>query len=135
MYQTPFETYERNIRMHMARLLGPGGFDPARDIAAITINRWPHGYATGVNYLFDPEVPEDDLPFVKARKRFGRITIANTDAVGICLTQAAFDQAYRAVKPSSTRGRWRTGTARRRRGAEAHAASCARRCGTGIGAW
>ena len=97
MYQTPFETYERNIRTHMARLLGPGGFEPARDIAAITINRWPHGYATGVNYLFDPEVPDDDLPFVKARKPFGRITIANSDAVGVCLTQAAFDQAYRAV--------------------------------------
>ena len=50
-----------------------------------------------MNYLFDPDWSEDELPFVKARRRFGRITIANTDAVGICLTQAAFDQAYRAV--------------------------------------
>ena len=97
MYRTSFETYERNIRTHLARVLGGGGFDPARDVAAITINRWPHGYATGVNYLFDPDWTEDELPFVKARRQFGRITIANTDAVGICLTQAAFDQAYRAV--------------------------------------
>jgi spermidine dehydrogenase len=97
MYQTPFETYERNIRTHLARVLGGGGFDPARDIAAITINRWPHGYATGVNYLFDPDWSDDELPMVKARKPFGRIAIANTDAVGICLTQAAFDQAHRAV--------------------------------------
>ena len=97
MYRTTFETYERNIRMHLARVLGGGGFDPARDIAAITINRWPHAYATGVNHLFDPEWSDDSLPFVKARVPFGRITIANTDAVGICLTQAAFDQAYRAV--------------------------------------
>jgi len=97
MYRTPFETYERNIRTHLARVFGDGGFDPARDIAAITINRWPHGYATGINYLFDPDWSEDELPFVKARRAFGRITIANTDAVGICLTQAAFDQAYRAV--------------------------------------
>ena len=110
MYQTPFETYERNIRTHMARLLGPGGFDAARDIAAITINRWPHGYTTGVNYLFDPEVPEDDLPFVTARKPFGRITIANTDAVGICLTQAALNQAYRAVSELDKRP-MRNGTA------------------------
>jgi spermidine dehydrogenase len=97
MYRTPFEAYERNIRTHLARVFGDGGFDPARDIAALTINRWPHGYATGVNYLFDPDWSEDELPFVKARRPFGRITIANTDAVGICLTQAAFDQAYRAV--------------------------------------
>ena len=97
MYRTTFETYERNIRMHVTRLLGDGGFDPARDIAAITINRWPHGYATGMNYLFDPDWSPEEVPWVVARQRFGRITIANTDAAGICLTQAAFDQAYRAV--------------------------------------
>jgi spermidine dehydrogenase len=78
-------------------VLSGGGFDPGRDIAAITINRWPHGYAMGQNWLFDPDWSDDDAPWVHARKRFGRITIANSDAVGVCLTQAAFDQAYRAV--------------------------------------
>jgi spermidine dehydrogenase len=97
MFKTTFETYERNIRTHLARVVGSGGFDPARDIAAITINRWPHGYATGVNNLFDPDWPDEELPFVRARRPFGRITIANSDASGVCLTQAAFDQAYRAV--------------------------------------
>ena len=53
-------------------------------------------YALGIGLGADP-MNEDELPFVKARRPFGRITIANTDAVGICLTQAAFDQAYRAV--------------------------------------
>ena len=37
---TPFETMERNIREQLAGMLGQGGFDPARDIAAITVNRW-----------------------------------------------------------------------------------------------
>ena len=97
MYRTTFETYERNIRTHLGRVLGKGGFDPARDIAAITINRWPHGYATGMNYLFDPDWSAEEVPWVRARQKFGRITIANSDAVGICLTQAAFDQAHRAV--------------------------------------
>jgi spermidine dehydrogenase len=97
MYQTTFETYERKIRTHLGRVLSGGGFDPGRDIAAITINRWPHGYAMGQNWLFDPDWSDDDAPWVHARKRFGRITIANSDAVGVCLTQAAFDQAYRAV--------------------------------------
>ena len=97
MYQTTFETYERNIRTHLARVLADGGFDPARDVAAITINRWPHGYATGMNYLFDPDWSAEEVPWVRARQKFGRITIANTDAIGVCLTQAAFDQAHRAV--------------------------------------
>ena len=53
LFQTSFETFERNIRDQLARSLGAGGFDPARDIAAITVNRWPHGYAYEYNSLFD----------------------------------------------------------------------------------
>jgi spermidine dehydrogenase len=97
MYDVPFEEFERRIRTHMARILGPGGFDPARDIAGITISRWGHGYAMGQNLLFDPDWSEEEYPWVVGRKRFGRITIANSDAEGVCLTQDAFDQAYRAV--------------------------------------
>ena len=94
---TSFETYERNVRELMSRALEGGGFDPARDIAAITVNRWPHGYAGGANDLYDPEWSYDQAPWVKGRKRFGRITVANSDAAAVCLTQAAFDQAHRAV--------------------------------------
>jgi spermidine dehydrogenase len=97
MLQTPFETFERRIRDLMARALSAGGFDPARDIEAIVVNRWPHGYALPSNTLFDPEVPEDEEPHVIGRKPFGRITVANSDASGIDLTQTAFDEAYRAV--------------------------------------
>jgi spermidine dehydrogenase len=97
LFETSFETFERRIRTHMARVLGAGGFDPARDIAAITINRWPYGYAMGQNLLFDPAWREDETPWVRGRKPFGRITIANSDAGAVCLTQCAFDQAYRAV--------------------------------------
>jgi spermidine dehydrogenase len=52
---TPFETFERNIRDQLVRVLGSGGFDPARDIEAITVNRWPHGYAYEYNPLWDPD--------------------------------------------------------------------------------
>ena len=58
LLSTTFETFERNIREQLARTLGKGGFDPARDITAITVNRWPHGYAPEYNPLFDPDVPE-----------------------------------------------------------------------------
>jgi spermidine dehydrogenase len=48
--------------------------------------------------LYDPEVSLQESPWVKGRQRFGRITIANSDAAGVSMTQAAFDQANRAVK-------------------------------------
>ena len=75
---TSFETFERNIRDQLGRTLKEGGFDPARDITAITVNRWPHGYAPEYNPLFDPDVPEDQRPHVIGRAQFGRITIANS---------------------------------------------------------
>ena len=93
-----FETFERGIRRQLARALGAGGFDPARDIEAIFVNRWPHGYAGAGNDLFDPDWGYDEAPWVLGRKRFGRIAIANSDAAATCLTQAAFDQAHRAVQ-------------------------------------
>jgi spermidine dehydrogenase len=94
---TSFETFERNIRDQLARALADGGFDPARDITAITVNRWPHGYAPEYNPLFDPELPENQQPHVIGRARFGRITIANSDAGGAAYTDSAIDQGHRAV--------------------------------------
>ncbi|MGD0503465.1 MAG: NAD(P)-binding protein [Steroidobacteraceae bacterium] len=94
---TPFETFERNIRDQLGRTLKDGGFDPARDITAITVNRWPHGYAPEYNVLFEPELPEDQLPHVVGRAPFGRITIANSDAGGAAYTDSAIDQGHRAV--------------------------------------
>ena len=98
MYQTTFETYERNIRTHLARVLADGGFDPARDVAAITINRWPHGYAMGMNYLFDPDWSAEEVPWVRASQKFGRITIANSDAAASPHTDAAIGEAHRAIQ-------------------------------------
>jgi spermidine dehydrogenase len=94
---TSFETFERNIRDQLARVLGPGGFDPARDIQAITVNRWPHGYAYEYNPLWDPDWPVGQRPCDIARQRFGRIAIANSDAAAAAYTDQAIDQAYRAV--------------------------------------
>lgn len=99
LFVTQFATIERNIREQMARALGAGGFDPARDIAAITVNRWPHGYAYEYNSLWDKFWLEGgEEPCTVARKPFGRIAIANADAAAYSYTDAAIDQAYRAVQ-------------------------------------
>jgi spermidine dehydrogenase len=95
---TSFATFERNIREQLSRTLGPGGFDAARDIRAITVNRWPHGYAYEYNPLFDPDWPPGSEPHVIGRARHGRITIANSDAGAAAYTDSAIDQAYRAVQ-------------------------------------
>ncbi len=92
-----FETFERNIRDQLGRMLGAGGFDPAADISAITVNRWPHGYAPEHNSLFEPDLPADEQLHVVGRRRFGRITIANSDSGGGAYTDVAIDQAHRAV--------------------------------------
>ena len=97
LYRTRFETFEREIRNQLGRILSPGGFDPANDIQAITVNRWPHGYAYEYNSLYDPDWPEDQQPCVIGRQAFGRISIANSDAEAFAYTNAAIDQAYRAV--------------------------------------
>jgi spermidine dehydrogenase len=97
LLQTSFETFERNIRDQLGRTLGGGGFDPARDITGITVNRWPHGYAREYNPLFDPDLPESQQPNVIGRAQFGRIAIANSDAGGGAYTDTAIDQAHRAV--------------------------------------
>ena len=98
LFTTTFETMERNIRAQLARVAGPGGFDPANDITAITVNRWPHGYAYEYNSLWDKFWLEGgETPCEVARKPFGRIAIANADAGAYAYTDGAIDQAYRAV--------------------------------------
>jgi len=99
LYTTTFETYERNIREQLLRMLGPGGFDPAVDILEITVNRWPHGYAYQYNSLFDDFWLEGgETPCQVARKPFGRLAIANSDADAYAYADCAIDQAYRAVQ-------------------------------------
>jgi spermidine dehydrogenase len=95
---TGFNTFEERVRDQLGRMLGSGGFDPARDITAITVNRWPHGYAYEYNPLFDPDWPKGEAPHEVGRARFGPIAIANSDAAAAAYTDAAIDQAHRAVR-------------------------------------
>jgi spermidine dehydrogenase len=93
---TPLEEFEKQITAQLDRMLGPGGFQSARDIAAITVNRWPHGYAYDPNSLFDRE-RAGPPPFEIGRKRCGSVTIANSDAAWNSYAHEAIDQAWRAI--------------------------------------
>ncbi len=97
LLNTSFEEFERQTREQLQRMLAGGGFEAADDIMAITVNRWPHGYAPEHNSLFDPDVTEAQQAHVLGRARFGRIAIANSDAGGGAYTDVAIEQGYRAV--------------------------------------
>jgi spermidine dehydrogenase len=90
-----FADFEGRIRDELDRMLGLGGFSSARDIAAITVNRWPHGYGYVANSLYD----EDDYESVleRARQKAGRVAIANSDAGGDAYAHLAIAEAARAV--------------------------------------
>jgi len=90
-----FADFEAKIRDELDRMLGGGGFTSARDIAAITVNRWPHGYGYVANSLYD----EDDYASVleRARQKASRVAIANSDAGGDAYAHLAIAEAARAV--------------------------------------
>ena len=96
LFETTFADFEARIRDELDRMLGPGGFASARDIAAITVNRWPHGYGYVANSLFDGDDYGNVLD--QARQRVGGVAIANSDAGGDAYAHLAIDQAARAVR-------------------------------------
>jgi spermidine dehydrogenase len=104
LFTTPFETIERNVRTQLSTMLAGTEFDAARDIKAITVNRWSHGYA----YEYDKSLWEHDpvgqRPCDLAKKQFHRITIANSDSSGAAFTDTAIDEGYRAVGELLARG-------------------------------
>ena len=97
LLELSLEDFEREVRSVLDELLSPAGFDVAEDILAITVNRWPHGYAYEYMQLWDPEWAPGEAPHEIARQRFGSIAIANADAGASAYTHVAIDQAYRAI--------------------------------------
>ncbi len=95
---TPFETFEEQAKLQLNQALSQAGFDADRDISAITVNRWSHGYAYAGDAIWEPDyASEAEKPWVKGRKPFGNIHIANSDAAAAANTNAAITQAHRAV--------------------------------------
>lgn len=98
MLQMSFDDFEQGIIAQLDGALRGGGFDSARDIAAITVNRWPHGYAYEYNDLYDPpEYEPRNGPHIAARAQLGRISIANSDSSAYAFVDGAIDAAARAA--------------------------------------
>ncbi|MEM9600639.1 MAG: FAD/NAD(P)-binding protein [Pseudomonadota bacterium] len=95
---TPFETFEGHVKHQLSQALSGYDFDPERDISAITVNRWPHGYAYSPDLIWEPDyATEAEKPWVIGRQPVGRIHVANSDAGAKPDTGVAMAQAYRAI--------------------------------------
>ena len=98
LYEQSFDELEGDIVRQMSGALEGGGFDAQRDIAALTVNRWPHGYAYEYNDYADPlEYNRYNGPHLAGAAQIGRISIANSDASGYAYVNGAIDAADRAV--------------------------------------
>jgi spermidine dehydrogenase len=98
LFTMTFQDFELKIRQQLDRMLGSAGFSAADDILAITVNRWPLGYAYTYDTIADPDLSPEQRPHVIGRQRFGRVTIANADAGAAAFTNQAIDEAHRAVQ-------------------------------------
>ena len=98
LLNTSFADFEREVRTHLDSCWGSHGLDLNRDLAAITVNRWPHGYAYEYLDLWDPEWGRGDAPHLIGRRRRGRISIANSDSEASAYVDGAIDAAHRAVR-------------------------------------
>ena len=96
-YSLPFDVFETRARDELTRILGAGGFDAQRDIAAITVNRWGHGYSYDMNTLFDQPAPAG-REMRASRAPLGRIHFAGTDAAWMAYAHWAIDSAQRATR-------------------------------------
>jgi spermidine dehydrogenase len=98
LLETPFSTFEHHVRDQLDQALSGAGFDAGRDITAITVNRWAHGYSYSPDLLWEPGYASDsEKPWIIGRQPLGRITIANSDAGAAANTNSAITQAHRAV--------------------------------------
>ena len=97
-----FEDFEQEIHRVLNGIWGEAGLDVDNDILAITVNRWPHGYARDLIDLEDKKWLASPGPYEIGRKTFGNIAIANSDAGADAYTHTAIDQAWRAVQELPT---------------------------------
>ncbi len=97
LFATTYREYELRIRQQMAKLFGGAGFDPARDIAGVVLNRWGHAIATvGPGFFYGRDgkpTPSDVL-----RRPLGNLTFAHSELSGNQNWVAAAQEGKRAAE-------------------------------------
>jgi spermidine dehydrogenase len=97
MLATSYADYERQIRAQMTALFGDTGFDPAKDIAGIVLNRWGHARVLqppGFYYGRDGKPSAREI----VQQGFGKIAIAHAELNGHQNATGALAQGKRAAE-------------------------------------
>ena len=97
MLGTSFTGYEMQLREQMTAMFADGGFDAARDIAGIILNRWGHAYVNpgpGFRFGTDGEPAPSDV----IREPIGRIAIGHSELRGHQNWTGAAGEGRRAVE-------------------------------------
>jgi spermidine dehydrogenase len=93
---TPFAEYERRIRSQMVKMFGSAGFDPTRDIAGLTLNRWGHAYIVpDPGFFFGKNGRPSNSDII--RKDIGPIAFASAELNGEQTFVGAVHESQRAV--------------------------------------
>ena len=97
LFSTPFREYERQIREQFTEMFARSGFDAARDIAGIILNRWGHAYLSPAPGFFFGKDGKPAPGEVLRAAPFGRIAFANTDLSGVADHRSSIIEANRAA--------------------------------------
>jgi spermidine dehydrogenase len=97
LISTSFRDCERQIRQQFTDMFSPAGFDAARDIAGIILNRWGHAYLSPAPGFFFGKDGKPAPGEVLRAAPFGRIAFANTDLSGVADHRSSIIEADRAV--------------------------------------
>ncbi len=97
LLRTTFSEYEEKILEQMERMFGPAGFDRAKDVAGIILNRWGHAYVCPQpGFYFGTEgrmAPPDVI-----RQRHGRVAFGHAELRGHQYWSGAMSEGRRAAR-------------------------------------
>ena len=94
-----YDDFEKKIVDQLQAIWGPYGFDAEQQIAAISVNRWPHGVTYFYDSLFDPfDWSVENGPHIQAQRRMGRISFAGADVGNEPLAHRALQEGLRAAR-------------------------------------
>ena len=78
LFATPYAEYERRIIDQLQAMFAPGGFDAARDIAGVVLNRWGHAFVTPPPGFYFAS-PGELAPAAALDRPVGRIAFARSE--------------------------------------------------------
>jgi spermidine dehydrogenase len=97
LLSTPFRKYEKRICQQFTAMFSGAGFDAARDVAGIILNRWGHAYLSPQPGFFFGQGANSAPGEILRNTPFGLIAFANSDLAGIMDHRASILEAQRAA--------------------------------------